>query len=197
MDWVCSVSRNSWIFRQCCASAETPWGGLRPQSAEPGPGELALLQHAQKGCNTACQSPIAAPGSSKKASVPPYCSTQSGKMSGLAMTSGTRAGGSSSRGTPPPCHSAALHPLLGDKGGWNCSTSSRNTCSSDRGMCRQGSPASLAVHSTGTAGRAEGVLDTRDGLVHGNKTQKDGQKPELRMLQRTGADLEITSSPWE
>lgn len=129
MGWVCSVSRNSWIFLQCCASAETPWGGLRPQSAEPGPGELALLQHAQKGCNTACQSPIAAPGSSKKASVPPYCSTQSGKMSGLAMTSGTRAGGSSSRGTPPPCHSAALHPLLGDKGGWNCSTSSRNTCS--------------------------------------------------------------------
>lgn len=110
MGWVCSVSRNSWIFLQCCASAETPWGGLRPQSAEPGPGELALLQHAQKGCNTACQSPIAAPGSSKKASVPPYCSTQSGKMSGLAMTSGTRAGGSSSRGTPPPCHSAALHP---------------------------------------------------------------------------------------
>lgn len=65
------------------------------------------LQCAQKGCSTACLSPIAAPGSSKKALVPPYCSTQSGKMSGLAVSSGTRAGGSSSRGTPPSCHSAA------------------------------------------------------------------------------------------
>lgn len=151
MAWVCSVSRNSWIFLQFCASAKHHGEDSDPSQLSQS--QENVVQCAQKGCSTPCQSHIAAPGSSKKALVSPYCSTQPREMSGLAVSSGTRAGGSSSRGTPPPCHCApaALHPLLGDKRGWSCSTSSKNICSPDRGMCRQDSPASLATHSTGTA----------------------------------------------
>lgn len=72
--------------------------------------------------------------------VSPYCTTGPGKMPDLATFSGnstcTRAKGSSSRGIPSPCHPApaALHPLLGNEGGWSCTASSRGICSSDRGM---------------------------------------------------------------
>lgn len=44
--------------------------------------------------------------------------------------------GSSSRGTPSPGHSAPLahHRLLASQGGWSCTASSRDICSSDRSM---------------------------------------------------------------
>lgn len=72
--------------------------------------------------------------------ISPHCPTRPRKMPGLAMFSGnstcTRARGSSSRGTPAPCHSApvALRPLLGNRGGWSCTASSRGICFSVTGM---------------------------------------------------------------
>lgn len=122
-----SVSRNRWIFLQACASAKQHGEDSDPsQQSQAQENSVAVcteeLQHTLTKLH--CTSRLIQKGFGQSLllhTIPENvwsCNVHKGWSKDWGIFwSGTRAGESSSRGTPPPCHSApaALNPLLGDK----------------------------------------------------------------------------------
>lgn len=108
-----------------------------------------------------------------------------------------RARGSSSRGTQSPCHSApvALHPFLGNQGGWNCTASYRDICSSDRGTDRLLLTHPLVIFTArALRGEQKKPWTLETGLCMATKNMAADKKQNCNKRNQ-GQHLEMTSSP--